>query len=97
MHKDTNTHVKLDNPNATVDGKPIAQWSEDWLQWVFHAPASTPPGTPFGPAAGYPDGTYANAHVHNTGGVFFLYGGDWGSANHPFVPTINVAACKPML
>src|ERR1700722_4291369 len=83
------THVKVASPLATVEGKTISQWTQDWMKWVFHAPATTPVGTPFPPDAD----TSANANVDNSGPVFFLYGGNWGS-DPAHLPTINVAAGK---
>jgi len=91
-----NDNNKLVNQNAVVHGQTIAQWTEDWLKWVAHAPAATPPGTPFGSAPGFPEGSPANALVDNTQPVFFLYGGGWpapGSAP----PTIDVPAHEPIL
>ncbi|MFL5252869.1 MAG: hypothetical protein ACJ8AI_08230 [Rhodopila sp.] len=92
-------HVEIADSNATVDGKTIAQWTQDWLRWVAHAPADTPPGTPFGPAVDDIVGSPDYALVDNTGPVFFLYGGDWGtpSSADPTIPTIDVPACKPIL
>jgi hypothetical protein len=92
-------HVAIADPNATVDCRTIAQWTEDWLRWIAHAPADTPPGTPFGPAPGGPAGSPDYALVDNSGPVFFLYGGDWGtpSSASPAVPTIDVPAWKPIL
>lgn len=94
--QNTSKHVQLYNQNATVEGKTIQQWSEDWLKWVFHAPASTPVGTPFGTADSYPAASPDNAQVNNHGDVFFLYGGDWGNADNPYTPVIDVPADKPV-
>src|SRR5690348_2973050 len=90
MPQDTSKHVQLYNQNAQVEGQTIQQWSEDWLRWVLHAPASTPVGTPFGAANGYPEASPDNALVNNNGDVFFLFGGDWDNA------VINVPADKPI-
>jgi hypothetical protein len=94
--KDESKHVKLYNQNAKVEGKTIEQWSEEWLRWVFHAPAAAPPGTPFGAAEGHPEGSPDNALVNNDGDVFFLFGGDWGNKDHPYTPVINAPADKPI-
>jgi hypothetical protein len=85
------THVKVAVPWATVDGKTISAWTQDWMKWVFHAPDATPVGTPFGS-----EDTSGNANVHNDGPVFFLFGGDWGG-DPAHVPTINVPAGKDVL
>ena len=75
---------KVGNVNATVDHKTIVLWTEDWLKWALHSPASTPPLTS-------PD----NAEVNNNGSIFFLAGGNWG--NNGSIPTIHVPVGKPVL
>jgi hypothetical protein len=91
--KETSNNGMLYKQDAVVDGKTIPQWSEEWLKWIAHAPASTPPGTPFPPTDGAsPD----NALVNNNGDVFFLYGGDWGNSHNPYTPVIDVPAHKPI-
>jgi hypothetical protein len=55
----------IDDPSAIVDGKTIAQWTQDWTTWGLQAPANTNPLTD-------PNGGFA--HVDNHGPVFFIAG-----------------------
>jgi hypothetical protein len=89
-------HARLADPHQKVDGRTLAQWSAEWMKWVFHAPATTPTGTPFGAAQDFPEASPANAQVDNNGDVFFLFGGNWGNATNPAIPTIDVAFDKPI-
>jgi hypothetical protein len=94
-------------PWSKVDGKTIGQWSQGWLRWVTNANSTTPVGTPFGAYPSSDGTTYqaspANADVGQSGPIFFLYGGDWGTAptasagNLSQDPTINVPLGKDIL
>src|SRR5690348_5925964 len=72
---------KLDNVHSTVDHKKVVLWTEDWLKWAFHSPASAAPLA-----------SSDNAEVNNNGSIFFLAGGNW---DH--IPIIDVPAGKPVL
>ena len=56
----------IDNPDATVDGKTIAQWTEDWWTWALQSPA-------YKNALDDTTGQYANVG-NDQPGVFFIAG-----------------------
>jgi hypothetical protein len=82
------SHLQIADVGAKVDGKTISQWSQEWLKWAFHQPASHPAAAPLGTftAPALP----ANAAVDNHPPVFFLYGGDWPNSTVPSIPTIDI-------
>jgi hypothetical protein len=99
MSTDNSNHGKpahLADPHEKVDGKSLADWSAEWMKWVFHAPAASPTGTPFGTTGDFPEASPDNAQVDNNGDVFFLFGGNWGNAANPAIPTIDVGFGKPI-
>ncbi len=55
----------IEDTNAIVDGKTIAQWTEGWWNWLYHSPSDQNPLT---------DTTGKFATENNTGPVFFLTG-----------------------
>jgi hypothetical protein len=78
----------IDDPSAIVDGKTIAQWTQDWTTWGLQAPVNTNPLTD-------PNGGFA--HVDNTGSVFFIAGNFNGVPTSPVDRTFTVPAGKPLL
>ncbi len=74
----------IDELKGMVDGKTIAQWTQDWWTWVFQSSASA---NPLEDA----DGAFANNN--NSGPVFFVAGTSGGSAERTF----TVPAGKPLL
>jgi hypothetical protein len=89
--------VKIDDPNQRVEGQSIEKWTENWAQWMAHAPADSPVDTLFGVSDGGAPASPANANINNNGDVFFLAGGDWPNAIDPKIPVIDVGPDKPIL
>jgi hypothetical protein len=58
--------IRVFNPDAIVDGKSIAQWTENWWQWALQAPAGNGPLDSSSPEA---------THFNNNGKIFFIAGG----------------------
>jgi hypothetical protein len=80
------------SPDAVVEGKSIAQWTEDWWTWAAQSPAGT--NNPLD------DTTGAFAHQRNGNGspVFFLAGTNGITENGGTAErTINVKAGTPIL
>jgi hypothetical protein len=84
-------HAKIAAPGAIVDGKSIAQWSQNWLRWLMTADKDHPVGEPFSLAT--PASDALNADVNQSGPVFFLYGGNWGTPN----PTAATVGTEPVI
>ena len=78
----------IDNPNAVVAGKTIADWTQDWLTWGFQAPAAANPILD-------PDGSFAN--VDNSGPVFFVAGAFLNNPAPVIIRTFSVPEGKPIL
>jgi hypothetical protein len=78
----------IDDPSAIVDGKTIAQWTQDWTTWGLQAPANTNPLTD-------PNGGFA--HVNNTGPVFFIAGTMGGSVDRTFDVPKDTPLLFPMI
>jgi hypothetical protein len=77
----TQDQVHVFDPKDTVRGETIAQWTENWWQWAFQAPAN-------GSALGYPAPQPVN------GKVFFIGANEGATINVPtgmpiLVPMIN--------
>jgi hypothetical protein len=92
--------VRLSAPGAIVDGKSIAQWSQNWLKWLMTADKNHPVGEPFSLTT--PASDALNADDNQSGPVFFLYGGNWGTPNPTAAtlgsdPVINVPFGKDVL
>jgi len=62
---DDNGQFRIDDPSAIVDGKSIAQWTQDWWTWAMQSDADRNPSN---------DPTGAFASRHNHGDVFFIGG-----------------------
>lgn len=73
-------------PDASVAGKSVAEWTAEWWTWAAQAPAAQ---SPIG------DTTGAFANVNNNGPVFFIAGSDGlsGALSRSF----EVPAGKPVL
>lgn len=74
----------IDSPDATVNGKSISQWTQDWWTWAVQSPA-------YHNALDDQTGQYA--HVNNGSSVFFIGGTLGGDA----IRTFTVPAGKPLL
>jgi hypothetical protein len=74
--------VQVFDPQEIVRGETIAQWTENWWQWAFQAPANG--------ALGYP----APQPTH--GKIFFI-GANEGPNAPPVHATINVPTGMPIL
>ena len=74
--------VQVFDPQEIVRGETIAQWTENWWQWAFQAPANGP--------LGYP----APQPTH--GKIFFI-GANEGPNAPPVHATINVPTGVPIL
>jgi len=82
------------DPNSSVDGKTISQWTADWWTWAAQSPA--------GGNNPLDDQTGAFAHQRNGGPVFFLGGtngitGNGGSAERTFHVSHGTPVLVPML
>ena len=73
-------------PQSSVEGKSIAEWTAAWWTWALQAPLATNPLT---------DPTGAFANVNNDGPVFFI-AGTFGTSG-PQSRTFKVPAGKPVL
>ena len=62
--------ITYQSPGATVAGKTIGEWTQDWWSWALSAPAPTDPLSDT-------NGDYANI---NQGGPVFFLGGTAGSS-----------------
>jgi hypothetical protein len=81
----------IDDPNAIVEGKTIAQWTQDWWTWALQSPAQK---------NALDDTTGQYAHVGNDQpGVFFIAGttGTATSATRTFTVPKGDALLVPML
>jgi hypothetical protein len=90
---------QISAPWAVVDGKTIGQWSKGWLSWVTTAEADHPVGNLFGSS---PSSDASNGDLNQSGPVFFLFGGNWGTpdptaADVGSEPVINVPVGKDVL
>ena len=90
---------QISAPWAIVDGKSIGQWSKGWLNWVSTAEADQPVGNLFGQS---PASDALNGDLNQSGPVFFLFGGNWGTPSPTAAtvgsePVINVPAGKDVL
>jgi hypothetical protein len=79
------------NPNDTVSGETITQWTEDWWRWAWQAPASSNP-------ASDPDGRFAHVNGNDgSGPVFFISGSPSQDAASVTERDITVPAGKAIL
>jgi hypothetical protein len=79
----------IDDPNAIVDGKSIAQWTQDWWTWALQSPADKN-------ALDDTTGQYANVG-NDQPGVFFIAGTTGGDATRTFTVPHGEALLLPML
>ncbi|HET7882094.1 MAG TPA: hypothetical protein VFL55_14500 [Acetobacteraceae bacterium] len=78
--------IQIEEPDAVVDGKTIAEWTEDWWRWALQAPSDYSSLTSPLPRA---------THLNNDGKIFFIAGGPNATitvpANTPILfPMINL-------
>jgi hypothetical protein len=76
------------DPHATVEGHTIADWTAEWWNWAFEAPASKNPFT---------DPTGAFQNINNDEPVFFLAGTFGGSETRGANDPIDVPEGTPVL
>lgn len=82
------TTYTVDDPNTIVDGKTIAQWSQNWWTWAIQSPADH---------NAIDDKTGQFAHVANNQQVFFIGGTFGGDAARSFTVTAGKPLLVPML
>jgi hypothetical protein len=93
MPRKTDCHLSADfeisRPQERILGDPIAEWAEDWWEWVLQGP----------PPAGNPqtDETGEFADVENDGPVFFIAGTFGNPLNDPVERSFEVPDGTPLL
>jgi hypothetical protein len=82
----------IDDPNAIVDGKTIAQWTQDWWTWALQSPAHQN-------ALDDKTGMYANVgnEQGDHPGVFFIAGTTGGDATRTFTVPQGDALLVPLI
>jgi hypothetical protein len=79
----------IDDPDAIVEGKTIAQWTQDWWTWEIQSPANKN-------AVDDQTGQYANVG-NDQPGVFFIGGTLGGDATRTFTVPQGDALLVPMI
>ena len=88
----------IDDPNAIVEGKTIAQWTQDWWTWALQSPAhQNALDDTTGQYANVGNGDHRSAQIPDHPGVFFIAGTTGGDATRTFTVPQGEALLVPML